>query len=359
MNKKIAVLAGDGIGPEVMYQAIRVLECVALKFGHHFEFLPADIGGAAYEKFNVHCPDETLEICKNADSILFGSVGGPVHQQYWPKWKNCESNSILKLRQYFQFNINIRPIQIYKNLISLSPLKSTLIEDGLDFLIFRELNGDIYFGKHDLQEDSALDEATYTCAQIQSIAHVAFKSAVERQQRLVSVDKANVLATSKLWRQVVSDVAEEYPSVKLQHMLVDNAAMQLVINPQQFDVILTSNLFGDILSDLAGAVTGSLGLIPSASLNHRNFGLYEPSGGSAPDIVGQHVANPIAQILSAAMMLRHSFNLTEEAFAIEQAIQCVLLRGSRTKDIASSDERSLSTDRFTDEILHFLEVCQC
>lgn len=357
MKKTIAVLAGDGIGPEVMQEALNVLDCIASRFGHQFNYLEAKIGGAAYDEFNSHCPDETLEICKMADAILFGSVGGHVKEQHLPKWHNCEANSILKLRQYFKFNINLRPVCVYPDLALLSPLKKEVIENGIDMLIFRELNGDIYFGKHALSEKKgdrfATDEAVYHEKQIRSIAHAAFKSAKNRKKQVTSIDKANVLATSKLWRQVVTEVSREYPDVELTHMLVDNCAMQLVLNPSQFDIIVTSNLFGDILSDLAAALPGSVGLIPSASINQDNFGLYEPSGGSAPDIAGLNIANPVAQILSAAMMLRYSFGLHSEATFIEQAIQKTLAKGVRTKDIARGGN-FVSTRKFTDAVMDLL-----
>lgn len=358
MRKTIAVLAGDGIGPEVMQEALKVLDCVASQFAHHFTYLEAKVGGAAYEEFNSHCPDQTLEICKAADAILFGSVGGPVKEQSLPKWHNCEANSILKIRQYFEFNINLRPICVYKDLISLSPLKQEIIQNGIDILIFRELNGDIYFGKHELAKTTtnrvAMDEAIYHEEQIRSIAHAAFKSAENRKKQVTSVDKANVLATSKLWRQIVTEVSHEYPNIKLNHMLVDNCAMQLILNPNQFDVMVASNMFGDILSDLAASLPGSVGLVPSASLNKNGFGLYEPSGGSAPDIAGRNIANPVAQILSAAMMLRYSFSLPAEATLIEQAVQKTLSKGIKTKDIARGFEDSVSTTKFTDAVINFI-----
>ncbi|MDF3055382.1 MAG: leuB [Gammaproteobacteria bacterium] len=355
MHKTIAVLSGDGIGPEVMEQTLRVLDAVAKKYQHNFTYLEAKIGGAAYDTYSEHCPDETLEICKKSDAILFGSVGGPITEQHQPKWAGCEANSILKLRKHFQFNINVRPVLIYPSLAALSPLRAEKISHGIDILIFRELNGDLYFGRHEQRVEKgqrvATDEAIYDESQIASIAHAAFQSAEQRKGKLVSVDKANVLATSKLWREVVNEVGKKYPDVELTHILVDNCAMQLIIHPAQFDVILAPNMFGDILSDLAAALPGSLGLIPSISLNAQGFGLYEPSGGSAPDIAGMNIANPIAQILSATMMLRHSFNLHNEADAIEHAIQQALAAGGRTKDIASSGEVAVSTCGFVDKIL--------
>ncbi len=354
MKKTIAVLSGDGIGPEVMRESLKILDSVAAQFGHQFEYSEAKIGGAAYDEYKTHCPDQTLEICKKSDAILFGSVGGPVSEQHLAKWQNCEANSILKLRQYFQFNINVRPIQVYKDLTALSPLKKEIIAAGIDILIFRELNGDIYFGKHELTEKAnqrfAIDEATYSEDQIRSIAHAAFHAAKHRKKQVISVDKANVLATSKLWRQVITEISHEYPDIELKHMLVDNCAMQLILNPNQFDVIVTSNMFGDILSDLAASLPGSVGLIPSASINHHGFALYEPSGGSAPDIAGLNIANPVAQILSIAMMLRYSFSLEKEAHVIEQAIQKTLTQGIKTKDISRNTEGAVSTSRFVDAV---------
>jgi 3-isopropylmalate dehydrogenase len=355
MHKKIAILSGDGIGPEVMQQTLRVLDKVAIKCGHEFTYLQGKIGGAAYDQYQEHCPDETLEICKQSDAVLFGSVGGPIDQQHQLKWKGCEANSILKLRKHFQFNINIRPVVIYPSLAALSPLRADKIAHGVDILIFRELNGDIYFGKHEQTTENgqriATDEAVYDESQIASIAHAAFKAAQSRKGKVISVDKANVLATSKLWREIVNEVAAEYADVEVEHILVDNCAMQLIINPKQFDVLLTPNMFGDIVSDLAAALPGSLGLIPSISMNAAGFGLYEPSGGSAPDIAGKNIANPIAQILSAAMMLRHSFAMENEARLIESAIQSVLEQGLRTKDIAAEGEISVSTVEFVDKLL--------
>lgn len=355
MQKTIAVLPGDGIGPEVMTQTLRVLDNAAQKYGHSFKYLHAEIGGAAYDTFQAHCPDETLAICKKADAILFGSVGGPITEQQLPKWKNCEVNSILKLRKYFQFNINIRPVLIYESLASLSPLRKDKIDHGVDILIFRELNGDIYFGKHEQttrdHQRIAIDEAVYDESQIASIAHRAFQAAQQRKKNIVSVDKANVLSTSKLWREVVDEIATQYPDVKLTHMLVDNCAMQLIIHPKQFDVLLTPNMFGDILSDLAAALPGSLGLIPSISMNSQGFGLYEPSGGSAPDIAGKNVANPIAQILSATMMLRHSFKMNDMADGIETSVQKVLSAGVRTRDIAAAGDQVASLSEFVDKVI--------
>lgn len=344
MQKKIAVLAGDGIGPEVMHQALYALKKINNKFNHQFSFEDALIGGAAYDAFQAHFPDQTKHLCQTADAILFGSVGGSLSESQLPKWKDCEKNSILALRKTCKLNTNIRVSKIYPELIDICPIKNHLIQYGIDIVIFRELIGDIYFGEHKRWNENnqryASDSAEYHENQISQIAHRAFQLAKKRKQKVFSVDKANVLETSKLWREVVSEISKYYPDVILEHMLVDNCAMQLIINPQQFDVILTSNLFGDILSDAAAALPGSLGLMPSASLSESGFGLYEPSGGSAPDIAGKNIANPIAQILSAAMMLRYSFDCHEEAQCIENSVQQALNAGYRTKDIAHTNTPS-------------------
>ncbi len=362
MKKKIAVLAGDGIGPEVMDSAIRILDKIAQKFNHSFEFDHALVGGAAFEKYNEHLPIDTINKCKTSDAILFGSVGGPVSQQDQAKWKNCETNSILAIRKTFNFNINLRKAAIYEELAEISPLKNRYLEGGLDIIILRELLGDIYFGEHYLGNKDNLryasDIAEYDENQIKSIANYAFKLAKTRKKNLISVDKANVLSTSKLWRQIVSEVAQNYPEVSYSNMLVDSCAMHLITNPKQFDVILTANLFGDILSDELSVLSGSLGMMPSASFNHEGFALYEPSGGSAPDIAGKNIANPIAQILSASMMLSYSFNLSDEALAIENAIKTVISNGYRTSDLTYSNQENviiLGTKEFTDKIISHLE----
>lgn len=355
MKKTIAILAGDGIGQEVMPQAVNVLKTIAKKFQHHFIFQEGDIGGMAFEKYGTHFPKETEALCRAADAVLFGSVGGPAHEGNLKKWKNCEKNSILTLRKALQLNSNLRPIQLYPSLSSISPLKERLFSSGVDLLIVRELIGDIYFGEHkQWVEDGvryASDVAEYDEQKIRSVAHRSFQFAQKRGKKLTSVDKANVLDTSKLWRTVVSEIAPQYPDVQLEHMLVDNCAMQLFINPGQFDVIVTANLFGDILSDAAAALPGSLGLIPSASLNESGSGLYEPAGGSAPDIAGKNIANPIAQILSAAMMMRYSFGLEKEAKDIENAVQKALQEGLRTKDIYTEDTQLVDTQKMGNTII--------
>lgn len=355
---KICALAGDGIGPEVMAQALRVLDKIRARVGHQIEVSEALVGGAAYDRHQNHLPQETLEACKKSDAILFGSVGGPIADAQLPKWKNCEVNALLGIRKAFNFFANLRPCEIYQDLKHISPLKEQCLGTGTSVLIVRELLGDIYFGakvseKRENQRYSS-DLCEYNETQIANIARVAFRSATMRKGLVTSVDKANVLQTSKLWREVVSEVATEYPKVKLEHMLVDNCAMQLVTRPNQFDVVLTSNMFGDILSDLASVLPGSLGMTPSASLNLEGFGLYEPSGGSAPDIAGKGLANPSAQILSLALMLRYSLKMEEEARAVEVALQSALEDGARTADIAGTGEKYLSTSEFTDRILGFL-----
>ncbi|APC96474.1 3-isopropylmalate dehydrogenase [Francisella frigiditurris] len=359
MNKNIAVLAGDGIGPEVMECAIEVLDAIAQKYNHTFNYTYALVGGAAYDKYKDHCPAKTIEICKNSDAILFGSVGGPVEAQNEEKWQGCEAKSILALRKTFNFNVNIRPAKVFESLKDSCPLKDERIKNGADIEIFRELSRDIYFGEHKRFIDSngvrqATDLAEYDEETIRNIAIKAFKRAQERSKVLTSVDKANVLDTSRLWRDVVNEVAKDFPDVKVNHMYVDNCAMQLVLNPGQFDVLVTGNIFGDILSDLASVLPGSIGLVPSISLNADGFGLYEPSGGSAYDIKGLGKANPIAQILSAALMLAYSFDLVEESQAIEKAVEKTLEQGYRTADIYSKDMKLTTTKEFTSKIISFI-----
>lgn len=358
MRAVVAVLAGDGIGPEVMTETLRVLGAVAKGGGHEFEYRQGLAGGAAFDVHKSHFPDETKKICEGSQAILFGSVGGPVSEADLPKWKDCERNSILAIRKHFQFTSNLRPARVYPELIDVCPLKPIVIGTGVDLLIVRELVGDLYFGEHKSYEKDgrrwARDIAEYSEDQVAAAAHTAFKAAQARAKKVTSVDKANVIEISRLWRAVVHEVAAEYPDVLLEDMLVDNCAMQLIRNPSQFDVIVTSNMFGDILSDAASVLPGSLGLTPSASFNKDGFGLYEPSGGSAPDIAGKGIANPIAQILSAAMMLRHSFGLVREASSIEFAVQEVLRDGFRTKDIYQESKKLVGTREFTDEVIKHL-----
>lgn len=354
-TKSIAVVAGDGIGPEVMKEAVRVARAVGEKFGRSIVFNEALAGGAAFDQYGEHLPQETLEVCRGSDAILFGSVGGPIDQAHLPKWRGCEANSILTLRKAFKLAANIRPSRVYPELAEGCPLKNELIAGGVDLVIIRELLGDVYFGERSAwTEDGkryARDVGTYSEDQIAVAARTAFETARKRRGKVTSVDKANVMQTSKLWREVVREVHEEYSDIQLEDMLVDNCALQLVRNPGQFDVIVTSNLFGDILSDLAAALPGSLGLAPSASLNADGFGLFEPSGGSAPDIAGKGVANPLAQILSASMMFRFSFGWIQEADAVERSVSEALKDGYRTPDIFFGTGRTVTTSEMADQVI--------
>ena len=353
----IAVLPGDGVGREVVAEAVRILEELDLRF--EFEF--ADVGGVAYEVHGHPLPDATLKLALSADAVLFGAVGDP-------KYDSVESDlrpeqAILGLRKQLRLFANLRPAICYAELTQASSLKPELVS-GLDLLIVRELTGDIYFGQPRGRRDSpdgvfagapeAFDTMRYTRPEIERIARVAFDAARKRQRKVTSVDKANVLATSQLWREVVAEVHAGYENVALDHMYVDNAAMQLVKAPKSFDVILTGNMFGDILSDEAAMLTGSIGMLPSASLNETGKGLYEPSHGSAPDIAGKGVANPLATILSAAMMLRHSLNRTEQAERVETAVKHALAAGARTPDIYSEGTRKVGTREMGDAVINAL-----
>ncbi|HIQ56921.1 TPA: 3-isopropylmalate dehydrogenase [Candidatus Gracilibacteria bacterium] len=337
---KIAVLPGDGIGEEVMKEALKVLKKVEAKFNLHFDFTHGLIGGAAWPQYKNHFPQETQDLVLDSDAILFGSVGGPVDAQSEPKWKDCEKNSILSIRKLLGLTVNLRPAPIYKELLDFCPLKTEITgTENFEILVIRELSGGIYFGEHSRPTvDTAKDVAEYDRKTIAHIAKFAFESAMKRSKKLTSVDKANVLETSRLWREVFEDTAKEYPEVKLENVLVDNMVQQLVKNPRQFDVIACPNLFGDIVSDLTSVLPGSLGMLGSASFGNKNIHLYEPSGGSAPDIAGKGIANPIAQILSASMMLRHSFHLVDAADAIENAVSEVMKNGLRTGDIYQKKE---------------------
>jgi 3-isopropylmalate dehydrogenase len=356
VQKKIAVLPGDGIGPEIVSQAIRVLERVAERHNLHLEYHEALVGGAAFDATGHPLPPDTLALCKSSDAVLFGAVGGP-------KWDNLppalrpEAGALLPLRKELGLFANLRPALLFPALAGASPLKSEVLGDGLDILVVRELTGGIYFGQPKERRDggrTAVDTCIYTEAEVARIAHVAFRAAQSRRRKVASVDKANVLETSRLWREVVTRVAEQYPDVELQHVLVDNAAMQLIRNPHQFDVILTENMFGDILSDEAAMLTGSLGMLPSASLGEGTFGLYEPVHGSAPDIAGQGIANPLATILSAAMMLRYSFGMDAAAVEVEKAVDAALREGYRTPDIWQEGCRKVGTIEMTDAVLQHL-----
>lgn len=357
-NYRIAVLAGDGIGPEVMEQAERVLAATAEKFGFTTTLTRADVGGIAIDNHGEALPASTLKVCEDADAILFGSVGGP-KWEHLPPAQQPERAALLPLRKHFNLFCNFRPAKVYKELADACPLRSDIIGEGFDILCVRELTGGIYFAKRPDSkgregsgpEERAWDTKEYTRGEIERIAHKAFASAQLRRKHVTSIDKANVLTSMVLWREVVTEVAKGYPDVGLTHMYVDNAAMQLLKNPHQFDVILCGNMFGDILSDECAMLTGSMGLLSSASLAEGNFGLYEPAGGSAPDIAGKGVANPIAQILSAALMLRYTFGNDEAARAIEAAVAKTVADGTRTGDIKSPGCTIVDTKGMGDAIL--------
>ena len=346
--KKIAVLPGDGIGPEIMGQAIKALDKISKKYSLKFDFKYADVGGGAYDKFGTALPQKTLKICENSDAILFGSVGGPKWQNL-PQEKMIERVSLLGLRKHFGFYANLRPAVLYPQLASASPLKFAP-KNGFDIMIVRELSGDAYFGKHELEEDFASDEMKYTKEQCIRIAKIAFEISMKRKKHVTCVDKSNVLSSSIFFRKIVAEVGKNYPGIKLDFLYIDNAAMQIIKSPQYFDVIVTTNLFGDILSDEAAMITGSIGLLASASLNEKGFGFYEPAGGSAPDIAGKGIANPIAQILSAALMLRYSFKNEDAANSIENAVGQTLDDGFRTKDIMEKGMKEAGTEKMGDLI---------
>jgi 3-isopropylmalate dehydrogenase len=331
MKKKITVIEGDGIGPEVTRVSVNVLNAIGQKFGHEFDYTYCLMGADAIDKTGNPLPDETIENCLESDAILFGAIGHPKYDND-PTAKVRPEQGLLKLRKSLQLYANIRPVNTYKSLHHLSPLKARNIE-GVDFIIFRELTGGIYFGKKEISEDgnSALDDCVYSREEIERIAHLAFQSAQSRRKKLTLVDKANVLETSRLWRKVVQELATQYPQVAVDYMFVDNAAMQIILNPKQFDVILTENMFGDIISDEASVISGSLGLLPSASVGKGNA-LFEPIHGSYPQAAGKDIANPIGSVLSAAMLLDH-FNLKAEATAVRTAIEWALANGFVTKDI--------------------------
>ena len=357
MNYNIALVKGDGIGPEIVEGAVEVVKKVGEKYGHQFIFTEYLAGGCAYDKYGKPLPEETVEGCKNSDSVLLGAVGGP-------KWDNVPSDlrpekALLGLRAALGLYTNLRPAKIYPALMGACTLRSDIVERGFDLVIVRELTGGIYFGERGRREgrygEEAYDTEAYSVMEIERIARVAFETARKRRKNLISIDKANVLETSRLWRQTVNRIAEEYQDVEVSHMYVDNAAMQLVREPSRFDVAVTSNMFGDILSDEASQITGSIGLLPSASLGDSKCGMYEPIHGSAPDIAGTGKANPMATILSAAMMLRYSFDLSEEADCIEKAVNAVLEEGFRTADIVgNSGAEPLSCKEMTAKIIERL-----
>jgi 3-isopropylmalate dehydrogenase len=343
----LAVLPGDGIGPEVMKEGYKILEILKKKYSLKINIQEYDIGGVAIEKYGIALPENTLNGCKKSDAILFGSVGGP-KWQHLPADQQPERAALLPLRKYFNLFANLRPAKLYSVLNNLSPLRHDISIKGFDILCVRELTGGIYFGQpkgciNNVIDPKAFDTEIYFQSEIARIADIGFKLARNRNAKITSVDKANVLASSILWRKTVNIVAQNYPDVKLSHIYIDNATMQIIKNPSQFDVILTSNLFGDILSDECAMITGSIGMLPSASLNEKNFGLYEPAGGSAPDISGKNIANPIAQILSIAMLVRYTMKLNSIANDIESAVIDTLKQGYRTLDIAHKHEKYITT----------------
>lgn len=356
MECKIAVISGDGIGPEIVREAKKVLDVVAEKYGHTFNYTDVLMGGASIDVHGIPLTDEAIETAKASDAVLMGSIGGDAKTSPWYKLtpdKRPEAG-LLKIRKALNLFANLRPAYLYDELRAACPLRDDIIGDGFDMMIMRELTGGLYFGERKTENIdgvmTAVDTLTYNENEIRRIAKRGFDIAMKRRKKVTSVDKANVLDSSRLWRKVVEEVAKDYPEVTLEHMLVDNCAMQLVKDPAQFDVILTENMFGDILSDEASMVTGSIGMLSSASLNDTKFGLYEPSHGSAPDIAGQDKANPIATILSAAMMLRFTFDLDKEADAVEAAVRQVLKDGYRTGDIMSDGCTLVGTVKMGDLI---------
>lgn len=350
MECRIALIPGDGIGPEIVREAKKVLDRVCEKYGHAFAYEELLLGGASIDAYGVPLTEETIEKAKAADAVLMGSIGGDAKTSSWYQLEPSKrpEAGLLGIRKALNLFANLRPAYLYQELKGACPLKEEIIGEGFDMVIVRELTGGLYFGERRTTEENgirtAVDTLTYNEKEIRRIAVKAFEIAKKRRKQVTSVDKANVLDSSRLWRSVVEEVAKDYPDVTLSHMLVDNCAMQLVRDPGQFDVILTENMFGDILSDEASMVTGSIGMLSSASLNETKFGLYEPSHGSAPDIAGQDKANPIATILSAAMMLRYSLDLDKEADAVETAVQKVLTEGYRTGDIMSEGCKAVGTE---------------
>ena len=356
MNYNVTVIPGDGIGPEIVREARKVLDQVGKVFGHSFDYTEILMGGCSIDAYGVPLTEEALETARKSDAVLLGAVGGDVGNS---RWYDVAPNlrpeaGLLAIRKGLGLFANIRPAYLYKELAEACPLKKEIIGNGFDMVIMRELTGGLYFGDRYTREVdgvmTAVDTLTYNEKEIRRIAVKAFDIAMKRRKKVTSVDKANVLDSSRLWRKVVEEVAKDYPEVELTHMLVDNCAMQLVMNPGQFDVILTENMFGDILSDEASMITGSIGMLSSASMNESKFGLYEPSHGSAPDIAGKDMANPIATILSAAMLLRYSFDMDREADAVEKAVQAVLTEGYRTGDIMSEGCTRVGTCKMGDLI---------
>ena len=358
MRAGIVLIPGDGIGPEIVKEAEKVLAHIAAKYGHTFDFTEIAMGGCSIDRFGTSLTDENLETARNSDAVLLGAVGSTPERK--PEWytidpKKRPEAGLLKIRKELGLFANLRPAYLYPELAAACPLKKSTVDTGFDMIIVRELTGGLYFGDRWTKNvdgvETAVDTLKYTEPEIRRICVKAFETAMKRRKNVISVDKANVLDTSRLWRKTVEDVAKDYPEVKLTHMLVDNAAMQLVWDPAQFDVVVTENMFGDILSDEASMITGSIGMLPSASLNETEFGLYEPSHGSAPDIAGKNIANPLATILSAAMLLRYSLDLDKEADAVEDAVRKVLADGIRTVDIYTEGMRKVSTTEMGQEII--------
>ena len=353
MNYNIAVLGGDGTGPEVISEGVKVLKAIAKKYGHTFNFEHGLIGGCAYDEYKTPLPEATINLAKASDAVYLGAVGDWKYDTLDPSVR--PEKALLGIRKVLNLFANLRPAIVFDELIESSTLKSEVIQ-GVDIMIIRELTGDVYFGEprgieiHN-GERVGFNNMIYSEKEIERIAHVGFRTAMQRNKKLCSVDKANVLDCSRLWREIVTDISKQYPEVELSHMYVDNAAMQLIRNPKQFDVIMTGNIFGDILSDEASMLSGSLGMLPSASLSDNKMGMYEPIHGSAPDLKGQNIVNPIATILSGAMMLKYSFNLDKEAEDINLAVKAVLKKGTRTKDIANDSSTIVSTTQMGDEIV--------
>ncbi|MEE0781633.1 MAG: 3-isopropylmalate dehydrogenase [Sellimonas sp.] len=362
MKLNIGIIKGDGIGPEIVTEAMKVLDKVGEIYGHTCDYTELLLGGASIDVHGVPLTDETVEKAKVCDAVLMGSIGGDAKTSPWYQLEPSKrpEAGLLRIRKELGLFANLRPAVLYEELEGACPLKPELTEGGFDFMIMRELTGGLYFGERKTEEKdgvmTAVDTLSYNENEIRRIAKRAFDIAGKRSRKVTSVDKANVLDSSRLWRKVTEEVAAEYPDVTLEHMLVDNCAMQIVKNPKQFDVILTENMFGDILSDEASMVTGSIGMLASASLNDSKFGLYEPSGGSAPDIAGKGIANPIATILSAAMMLRFSFDLDKEADAVERAVDQVLKDGYRTGDIMSAGCKQVGTKEMGDLICERIQA---
>lgn len=357
MNFKIAVIKGDGVGPEIIDEGIKVLNKIGEVHNHNFEYKYVLGGGCAIDETGSPLPDESLQACKDSQGVLLGAVGGS-------KWDSLKGDQrpekgLLKLREGLGLFANLRPINVYESIKEISPLRSDIIKDKVDFVVVRELTGGIYFGERGISKEegvsTAYDVEKYSEEEIRRIGKRAFEIALKRNKKLTSVDKANVLESSRLWRSIIDELSNEYKDVEVTHMYVDNAAMQIIKNPSQFDVILTNNIFGDIISDEASMITGSIGMLPSASLRNDSFGMYEPIHGSAPDIAGKGIVNPIATILSVSMLLRHSLNLEKEANSIEVAVQSVLSKGYRTVDIYNGDGIKVSTKEMGDLITDYIK----